>query len=77
MTDEPDWINPKNDRRTPHTEKELDEFVESFIAGLDADEWKVIKKRYGENIARAKIKEGFRARDELSLSNLNMSDTAH
>ena len=31
MTDDPEWLNPANDRKTPYTDEELEEFVESFI----------------------------------------------
>lgn len=77
MSDEPDWLNPENDRKTPYTEMELDEFVEGFIAGLEADEWKAIKEKYGDQEARSIVKEGFRARDERSLSNLDPGDIIH
>ena len=36
---EPDWMNPANDRKTPYTEEEIDAFVEDYILGLDNQEW--------------------------------------
>jgi hypothetical protein len=33
--EDPDWINPANDRKTPYSEEEIDTFVENFILGLD------------------------------------------
>jgi len=36
--DEPDWLDPTNDRKTPYTEEELDLFVEGFISSMDI-EW--------------------------------------
>ncbi|MEY8215142.1 MAG: hypothetical protein RPR97_11775 [Colwellia sp.] len=35
MTDEPDWMNPANDRKTPYTDEELESFVDGFIAGFE------------------------------------------
>ncbi len=31
---EPDWLDPKNDRKTPYTEKELDIFVDGLIDNM-------------------------------------------
>ena len=31
---EPDWLDPKNDRKTPYTEKELDMFVDGVIDNM-------------------------------------------
>jgi hypothetical protein len=31
MTDEPDWMNPANDSKTPYTYKEIELFVDGFI----------------------------------------------
>ena len=28
---EPDWMNPANDRKTPYTNEEIEEFVDGFI----------------------------------------------
>ena len=35
LDNEPDWINPANDRKTPYSDAEIDVFVEGFIIGLD------------------------------------------
>ena len=51
MTDEPDWMNPANDRKTPYTDKELELFVDGFIEGFE-DEWEDLKFKLGETIAR-------------------------
>ena len=32
--EEPDWLDPKNDRKTPYTEKELDMFVDGVIDNM-------------------------------------------
>ena len=31
MTDEPDWVNPANDRKTPYTDEELELFVDFYL----------------------------------------------
>jgi hypothetical protein len=77
MTDEPDWMNPANDRKTPYTEEELEVFVEGFIAGLEDDEWEIMKRKYGEKTARTLIKDGFRSQDENNQINLEPDETRH
>ena len=34
MTNEPDWVNPANDRKAPYTEEDLELFVDDFIKGF-------------------------------------------
>ena len=67
---EPDWMNPANDRKTPYTDEEIDVFVEGFIIGLDDNEWADIKRKYGENEARKRIRASMVGRDERNLINL-------
>ena len=77
MTDDPEWLNPANDRKTPFTDEELEEFVESFIRGLDEAEWSTLKSRFGEEEARKNIKAGFIAKDERNLINLEPKGGIH
>ncbi len=77
MSDEPDWMNAENDRKTPYTDDELDEFVEGFIRGLSAAEWSALKVKYGEEDARKIIKSGFVAKDERNLANLEPKGGMH
>ena len=77
MTDEPKWMNPENDRKTPYTDEELDEFVEGFIQGLDNDEWSALKLKFGEGEARKNIRAGFIKRDERNLINVEPKEGAH
>jgi len=65
MANEPDWINPVNDRKTPYTEEELELFVDDFIEDF-GDEWEDLKSKLGESMARQKVKDGFIAKDEKS-----------
>jgi hypothetical protein len=47
-SEEPDWVNPANDRETPYTEEERDAFVEGFVLGLDEEEWAQMRFEHGE-----------------------------
>ncbi len=76
MTNEPDWMNPANDRKTPYTEKELELFVDGFIEGF-GDEWEDLKHQLGESMARQKIKDGFIAKDEKNLHNIEPDGEVH
>ena len=67
---EPDWINPANDRKTPYTEEEIDAFVEDFILGLDDHEWLSMTSQYGEQKTREIIRTAFVKRDENNLANM-------
>jgi hypothetical protein len=68
--EEPDWVNPANDRKTAYTDEEIDVFVDSFIIGLDDTEWADIKRKYGEDEARRRIRASMIARDERNLVNI-------
>jgi len=68
--EEPDWINPANDRKTPFTEEEIDTFVEDFILDLDEQEWLSITAEHGEDKARELIKTAFVTMDENNLVNM-------
>lgn len=76
MTDVPDWLNPANDRKTPYTDTELELFVDGFIEGFDV-EWKDLKLKFGESMARQKIKDGFIAQDSNNLLNIEPDGDAH
>lgn len=76
MTDEPGWMNPANDRKTPYTDKELELFVDGFIEGFE-DEWEDLKFKLGETMARQKIKDGFIAKDERNLLNIEADGEIH
>lgn len=69
-SEEPDWVNPANDRKTPYTEEEIDVFVEGFILGLDDEEWAQMKSEHGEKKARERIRAGFIKMDANNLANM-------
>ena len=76
MTNEPDWVNPANDRKAPYTEEELELFIDDFIKGF-GDEWEDLKFKLGESMARQKIKDGFIAKDENNLHNIEPDGEVH
>jgi hypothetical protein len=76
MTDEPDWMTPDNDRKTPYTDKEIELFVDGFIEGFE-DEWEDLKLKLGEKMARQRIKDGFIAKDERNLRNIEPDGEIH
>ena len=68
--DEPEWIDPSNDRKTPYTDEELELFVTDFIANMaDVQAWNGLIKDVGEKKARQILKERFMARDDKNLVN--------
>ena len=71
--DLPDWINPANDRKSPYTEKEIDDFVEGFIFGLDDREWLAMTSKLGEEEARERIRAGIIKIDANNLINITPS----
>ncbi len=61
---EPDWLDSKNDRKTPYTEKELDIFVDGLIDNMKDVE--SINKAIDEErllATRRILTEAFRAMD--------------
>ncbi len=72
--DEPDWLDPANDRKTPYTEAELDLLADGFIAGNETA-WGNLVSELGEKEARAIVKNGFRKMDEINLANMEASNT--
>jgi len=76
--DEPDWINRSNDRKTPYTDEELDEFVADFIANMaDTPAWKTLVDEGGEEKARQVLRERFTAQDDRNLINWDPAGPAN
>lgn len=68
--DEPDWVDPSSDRKTPYSDEELERFVTDFIADMaDVPAWSGLVRDLGEKRARAILKKGFQAQDERNLAN--------
>ncbi len=61
---EPDWLDPKNDRTTPYTEKELDIFVDGVIDNMkDVESINKAIDEEGLLETRRILKEAFRKMD--------------
>jgi hypothetical protein len=66
----PDWLDPRNDRKTPYTDAELDVFTDDFIARMsDTEAWKNLVAEVGEAKARDVLKQRLAAQDANSLIN--------
>lgn len=75
---EPDWMNPANDRKTPYTEEELDEFVEGFISSMsDVEKVKSMIEQDGIEKMKEILKERFRQQDERNLINMTVKGSVH
>ena len=75
---EPPWMNPANDRKTPYTEEELEQFAEGFISSMsDIAEVKSMIDRQGEEKVKEILKEGFRKQDEKNLINIDVEGSVH
>jgi hypothetical protein len=75
---EPPWMNPENDRKTPYTEEELEEFAEGFISNMsDIAEVRDMIKQKGIDDVKEIAKEGFRKQAERILVNTTVKGFVH
>ncbi len=75
---EPPWMNPKNDRKTPYTEEELERFAEGFISNMsDIAEVSDMIKQKGIDVVKDIAKEGFRKQDERNVVNTTAKGFVH
>lgn len=75
---EPDWLNPANDRKTPCTDDELNRLASDFLAmNKDLAVWKALIARVGEVEALAVVKQRLAARDSKSLLNWRPTGSTH
>jgi hypothetical protein len=75
---DPDWLNPANDRKTPYTGAELDRLASNFLAmNKDVAVWKALIARVGEREALAVVRQRLAARDPKSLINWRPSGSTH
>ena len=66
----PDWLDSRNNRKTPYTDAELDIFTDDFIARMsDTKAWKHLIAEVGEPKARDVLKQRLAAQDGNSLLN--------
>jgi len=70
---EPPWMNPANDRKTPYTEEELEQFAEGFIESMgDTAALQSMIEKEGIEKAKETVKESFRRQDERNLINIDI-----
>jgi len=67
---EPSWLDPRNDRKTPFSDAELDVLADDFIARMaDTQAWQDLVAEVGEQRAREVVKQRLAAQDPNSLIN--------
>ena len=75
---EPPWMNPANDRKTPYTEAELEEFAEGFISSMsDTAKLKSMIEQDGIEKVKETLKDSFRKQDERNLMNMSVKGSFH
>jgi len=61
---EPSWLDPRNDRKTPFTDAELEVLADDCIAGMaDTQAWQDLVAEVGEQQARGVVKQRLAAQD--------------
>ena len=75
---EPSWLDPRNDRKTPFTDAELDALAEDFIARMaDTQAWQELVAEIGKQQAKEVLKQRLAAQDENSLINWQPDGPLH
>ena len=75
---EPSWLDPRNDRKTPFTDAELDVLADDFNARMaDAQAWQELVADVGEQQAREVVKRRLAAQDANSLINWQPDGPLH
>lgn len=75
---EPSWVDPRNDRKSPFTEAELDLLADDFIARIaDTRSWLDLVADVGEQKAREVVKLRLAAQDANSLINWQPDGASH
>jgi hypothetical protein len=75
---EPSWLDPRNDRKTPFTDAELETLTDDFIAAIaDTPAWQNLVAEVGERQAREVAKMRLAAQDANSLLNWQPDGSLH
>ena len=78
ISSEPSWLDPRNDRKTPFTDAELDVLANDFIARTaDTRVWQDLVAEVGEQQAREVVKQRLAAQDPNSLINWQPDGPLH
>lgn len=75
---EPSWLDPRNERKTPFTDAELETLADDFIARMaDTPAWRDLVEEVGERQAREVAKKRLAAQDANSLLNWQPGGPLH
>ena len=75
---EPAWLDPRNDRKTPYTNAELDRLTDDHIAMMaDTAAWRNLVADLGKQRAREFVKMRLAERDPKSLINWSPDGPLH
>ena len=75
---EPAWLDPSNDRKTPHSDAELDRLTDDQIAMLaDTPAWRKLVADVGRQRAREIVKLRLAGRDTNSFINWQPRGPGH
>ena len=75
---EPSWLDPRNDRKTPFTDAELDVLADDFIASMaDTQAWQELVAEFGEQQARQVVKQRLATQDASKLMNWQPDGPPH
>ena len=78
ISSKPSWLDPRDDRKKPFTEAELDSLVDDFISSMaDTDAWQALVAELGERQAREVAKKRLAAQDANSLLNWRPDGSLH
>lgn len=72
------WLDPRNDRKTPFSDAELNVLADDFIAGMvNTKAWMDLVADLGEPKARDVLKQRLAAQDANSLINWQPDGPSH
>ena len=75
---EPSWLDPRNDRKAPFTDAELDVLVDDFIGRMaDTQAWQELEAKVGQQQAKVVLKQRLAAQDGNSLINWQPDGPLH
>ena len=75
---EPSWLDPRNDRKTPFSDAELQLLAEDFIARMaDTQAWQDLVGEVGEPQAKEVLKQRLAAQHATSLINWQPDGPLH